>query len=568
MPWNTALPAAPVRVPYLDLSGGLNTKKDAHALSRNQLSISINGWYTTGNAFSKRPGNATIATGATGSGAAGRGIASGVFGGNTTLVVQQGAALYAATLAAANWGATIGSMSAAGRIRGAQIFDSGSGKDTLYLVDGKSTPQMWTGSGAIAAVATGAGKCPTNLTNAAPITPAYVATLQNSVWYAGEPTEPTGVYISDVNFPQNFTTNGFANNAGYATGQFVPMLVGHNDGVNGGAITGLEPLGPMMLVYKQSAIYRAINTGLYGTPFVWKLEVVSASVGCTSPRSIARFDTFHCFLGFDGVYMTDGMTTRRISDNVPTFFDGPNADILDRTNAVGARMGQRYLIFFDDGNGAGAGGAPAGYPTTGLWFDFAKLDEDGFPTVGQIAGMAPGGVVALRGANDDGTVAWCDATADRIGRFGVTTNSDFGNAITVTLAGKEDFFVDVFGPDAAVKPKVVNRAWLLLSIPYSTIGQSLIFTATLNLDQSAQSPVQATSLQVPAFTQGSTVGVAVVGTATVAGTANTNDFQIPVVSAQYPGFGRVVGVQVSESSTFPWTLLGYQLEVNPQEVAA
>lgn len=551
---------------YNDLSGGLNTKKDPHALARNQLALSQNLWYLSGNSVQKRPGNVPYLTGVTASGLPGQAMSSCRFRNRTTVLVQSGGAIYFTNYDGLFFGAVAGTVSPGGILNTAQLFDpdypGGYPFDVLFLVTGTDPPRMWLGPDNVALVNAVA---PVNHSGGAIITPKYVATLFSHLFYAGEPTEPTAVYISDAFRPESFTQNALtATPSTFAVaGGYLPYLIGRNDGVNGGDITGLARLGASMIIYKQAAIYSLTQQGLFGDQ-VWASTYVSNSTGATAPRSIVAFDTFHCFLGIDGVYQTDGSSVRRISDNIPTFFDGTSGivpAIVSRQTAVGVRLGQRYLLFFDDGNGTAT---PAGHPTTGIWFDFAKLDEDGYPTTGEIKGMLVNGAVALRGPNDDGTMVWCDGTRDRIGHFGFTS-ADFGAPITTMLAGKSDFMDDPFGPSAPIAIKQVDNVRLLLSVPNLVLAETLNFTVATTFDQ-INSLTQIVSTFPTQSGPGSIVGSAVVGTAIVGFDTTAATYQVIKGYTQSPGQGRVVQVGFSESSIFPWGCLGYVLTANIHNV--
>jgi hypothetical protein len=333
------------RVLYPDLGGGRNTREDSHAIQRDQLAISVNGWIEAAKSYSKRPGNiaAITANGATGSGIAIKGMAGARFGNTSYVLAQSGTALYAAATTDTSF-TNIGTLAAnAGPIQAAQEYDLVVSNNAVFIVDGVDVPQLWQGPGhTIAPV----GTPPLNHAGTNPITPKYVQSLNNSIWYSGEPTEPTGIYISDPSAPETFSYGGqLPGNA------FIPYLIGFNDGIAGGDITGMAPLQNSMIVYKQSAVYQFVYTGYYGDVGPWAVRVLSASVGMTAPRSLVSFDTFHCFLGIDGVYTCDGNTVsaRPISDSNPDLFDGPTAAIQDRTTAVGVRFGPRYMLFYDNG---------------------------------------------------------------------------------------------------------------------------------------------------------------------------------------------------------------------------
>jgi len=561
----SALVDEPLFIEYLDLSGGLNTKKDAHALSRNQLAQSINGWYSSGNAFSKRPGNAAAitATGATGSGVGGQAATSSRFANKTVGIFQSGNNLYAAAADAAAF-ANIGLVTAGGFVSSTQLQDPLSNTSRLFVVTGKDAPRGWDGSGALVALS----GLPPKLTGTnVPITPKYAASLFSSLFYSGDDSDPTAVWISDPFQPESFTysaTLATPSAYGITNGSYIPYFIGRNDGISGGDITGKMPMGGSMIVYKQSAIYKLSLMGLYGDS-VWRTDLISSSIGCLSPRSIVAFDDFHVILGIDGVYLVTSDSTKRISDNVPTFFDstsGTPASILDRTTAVGVRCGQRYIIFFDDGGGTGVA---VGRPTTGLWFDFAKLDEDGLPTVGQIANMPVNGVVPLRGPKDDGLFLWFDGSGDRVGKFGIGS-ADFLQPITTSLIGKADLLTDLLGEGsmARARKKTINDVRLFLSVPQVATGELLTFTTTVTYDQLSSLPTLVNTLPVVVGAGNAVVGVAQVGNpanATLGLSGAASQYQVVRANLQNPATGKVLQIGFSESSIYSWTTLGYAAEV-------
>lgn len=562
---NAKQPEPMTWVLYPDLSGGLNTKKDPHALDRNQLAQSINVWLVTGNAISKRPGNVPLitTTGATGSTAAGKALSTCIFAGLTNILVQSNGAIYAARTTDTSW-TNIGTIGVGGIMQTTQLYDPAIPSNAVFIVDGVDVPRIWKGPASGALVNATA---PLNQSGGATITPAYVDTLFSSLFYAGEPTAPSAVYISDPFRPESFTSNSVTTtaNIGYA-GSYLPYLVGNNDGVNGGDITGLKRLGNIMLVFKQNAVYAMQQVGLFGD-LVWAVYLVSSSTGCVAPRSIVAFDTFAVFLGIDGVYMTDGTTVRRISDNVPTFFDGTCGyvpDILVRSTAVGCRVGQRYLIFYDNGNG---GSTPAGYPTVGMWFDFSKNDSDGYPCAGQIQGMDVNGAAPLRGPQDNGTMVWCDGSQDRVGNFPAQgVFSDFGAAISTAILGKADFMSDKWGDRAPISVKQVDNVRILVSITNAVAGEVLNFQVFTVFDLFGFLSSFVQTLSVPSIPGGAVVGTAVVGTAVLGFGENADQYQVAQAFTQSPGQGKIIQVGFTESSTYSWTCLGYVVTLNIHNV--
>jgi hypothetical protein len=548
----------------MDLSGGLNTKKDPHALDRNQLAISTNTWLGTGNAVSKRPGN-TFKFAATATSAyTGYGISSyfqtyGVQG--TQILTQQ---IDGTIGIDGGFLGTMANNTSASPLQTAQMYDPQTGYNTVFLVDGHTTPQTIQLNGvtvALTPVITSGTNCPYNHTNTSPITPRYVTTAGFYLVYAGEPTEPTGVYISNPYYPQTFNLSS-TTTTGILPNPYIPYLVGFNDGVAGGNITGIRGLADgsatgAIMVYKQAAVYRMNQVGFFGEMY-WGETLVSSSVGCLAPQSIVAFDTFHCFLGIDGVYQTDGSTVRRISDNVPTFFDstlsGTQAAILNRATATAVRHGQRYIIFFDDGNGTSTA---AGYATLGVVFDFAKLDADGYPAVTTIRGMTPAAMVPLRGPLDDGNFYWIDALTTNVNKFGLGS-SDLGNAIQTTFYGKADFMIETFGPESPLCIKDLERVTLLLSSVAEVTSETLIFTCFVATDvlSSATGTVAAAIGPQYASLYGIAPPAGIYGIARYIATGETG-YNSLTITPQVFASGRVMQVGFSESSIYPWTILGY-----------
>jgi hypothetical protein len=576
-------------VAYLDLSGGRNTKRDPHALDRNQLAISDNTWMQTGNALSKRPGNISIpgisagvfgavSAGSTGSGVGANGMVEGRFFDVTALMVQgTDNNLYAAPLTlptistSANQWAKVGAISG-GTIQAAQLYDplgpSASSDGTLFIVDGVDTPKAWNGPGwSVTPLAT--INLPLKNQINAPITPKYCATLFSSLFYAGEPTDPSMVYISDPFNPQKFTTNILVPSSTITQSTYIGAPVGRGDGVNGGYITGLAPMGGAMIVYKESSIYALTQVGVLGD-MVWGASIVSSSIGAISPRSIVAFDTFHVFLGIDGLYVFNGVSTQRISDNNPDLFDGPTAQIQNRTTAIGVRYGLRYVIFFDNGSGQATqpGLAPLGYPCVAAWFDFGKTDADGLPAVGTFSGMNLNGIAPLRGPGDLGNFAWADALNDSVYIFNATVNgvpvyADLGNAYTVTVEGKADLFSDVWPDESPVDQKQIDSVHLLMSFPVHMSGQTYTFFTNVTYDNANIQSSYASTNPLPTYS-GSIVGAAIVGTSTVSGSSSTPAYQYVYVPQPQPSEGLIAQVEFSETSAYPWTALGYLVLANRQ----
>ena len=377
--------------------------------------------------------------------------------------------------------------------------------------------------------------------------------------------------MSDPFYPQAFNSPAMQVDAvGAKRGPddlFIPAIIGNNDGVDGGVITGLETLGSAMVVFKECAIYLMIATTLLGEVPAWQVVQVSNNRGCLSPRSLVCFDTFITFLSIDGVYATDGNSVWMISADVPSFFDstltGQEAIIINKTNAIGARHGTRLLLFFIGAN------APN---SSGVWFDFSKQSASGSPLAGQIDGMNVGGMASLTGPRDDGNVAWSDSIVDNVAKFGLGyTDLGPNNApvpITVTLAGKANLFDETFGPNAIIGVKQAQTAYALVALLGAQPGseQAINFQGGFVVDNSIQLS-QSIAQQV---SQGSNpVGIWGVGTwnQMVWGGNNLFGFSVVKMPGQNGARGHLIQFVMTESSVVPWIMIGYCINANLQSVS-
>lgn len=567
----------PVIVPFLDLGGGLDTVTDNHALTRNQLAQSVNCWHAYGRSLSKRPGSTPFvsATGATGGGGVGTGCVTARFAGATYVIVQVNTSkLYAAKATDTTW-TLIGTMAAnAGSICAAQMYDPGSGKNTLFIVNGVDKPFAWQGPATTlvaASTLTGAA-LPLNLTGTAIITPSYVTTYQNFMLYSGEATAPEAVYVSDPFKPNSFTVPASLTKIG-SDASYEPYYVGFNDGVSGGNITGLMALEEGVVIFKQAAIYSFSLTSFYGDTIFYP-KLVSASVGCTSPRSIVRFDGYGAFLGIDGVYTVSlNAVPDMVSGAVSTYFDssfaGYTATITDNTTAIGVRHGGRYIVFFSS--------ARTSYNNdTGMWFSFRKLDALGKPTCGEINGMQVGGAAPLRGPGDDGNFVWVDSSFDRVSKFGlgfadpVPAATGYANPITATFVGKAEFLEELFPTDGFIRPKRVNRIWLVLSLfGHLSSGQftgSLTFTGTWLGGGSSGIQSSGNTQTLPVAIGGATTWGANWGTLVWSGSsAAAEPYALIEMDTAAATIANNFQIGFSESSQNGWVVIGYMVEVVPQQ---
>jgi hypothetical protein len=573
--------SGPTVVPYMPLGMGLCTALDPHALQRGQLSVSVNSWSNYAQAESKRPGSVLIWSSKSNLPAIS--LHACRFNNTTYLIeVKKGGKVFAGLATPGSTPTQIGTVSPTTLFTtAAEMFDptvGANGSQVVFLCDGIAIPQFWKGPGSmLQPVAFGANTQPDGSglpskdpNSVYPITPQYVSTLGNNshLFYSGDADEPSAVYVSDPFYPQSFNSPAMQVNPTKANkpGQYIPAIVGNNDGVDGGPITGLDTLGSAMIVFKECAVYAMIFTVLLGEVPAWQVVQVSNDRGCLSPRSITAFDTFITFLAIDGVYATDGNTIWQISGDVPTFFDstqnGTPALIVNRQTAIGVRQGQRLLLWFQ------ALEAPI---TSGLWFDFSRQAPSGNPLAGQIEGMNVGGAVQLTGAKDSGNMAWCDAALDQIGLFGLGY-ADLGPngtavPITVTLAGKADLLDDVFGAEAVVGVKDAQAFYSLIELLGAPPGAQAQtnFQGAVIVDNTILLPAVIAQLIAQGISPIGVWGQGIWGAMKWGGSSQYG-FAVVKTPLQNAARGHLLQYLMTESSVVPWIMIGYALYANYQPI--
>lgn len=130
----------------------------------------------------------------------------------------------------------------------------------------------------------------------APPVAKYLRWWQNMMVYAGNPDAPLRVYLSLIGAPE-----------------MVPALTHFIDvPVAGEEVTGLG-IGDDDLVVFTNAAYFVLSGA---SPETFRFRIVSPSIGCTAPRSIAMHGDGTYFMFFEKVYRTLGGPAVYLSDNV------------------------------------------------------------------------------------------------------------------------------------------------------------------------------------------------------------------------------------------------------------
>ena len=344
-------------VDHFDL--GLFTRGFPHLISDRNLYVADNVVFNRNGLISKRPGNVKYGGG---SGAIGTGVAS-LCGtrfyppaSSAQLLVQSNGQLYKGNDSTGAFTAVgDGNLSTTQAATFTQMYDSDmtTGAAVAMIVcDGSRVPQLYDGTH-FTPVQTGTpfgGSAPNALPNGStgsPITPLYCLNWQYHLVYAGEPTEPTAIYISDALLPERFNGYGIVSSAGTP---YIPYFPAGRDGTLG-MVTGLGNIGPYLIIYYTSGIVVGINTGTYGAS-QYQFYVLSRSTGLVAPRSLVSFEGFEVFFGGDRFYATDAQSIVPLPDNVPSIYAN-NAEstfpceMKTKNTVVGMRRGGQYWAAYD-----------------------------------------------------------------------------------------------------------------------------------------------------------------------------------------------------------------------------
>lgn len=170
-------------------------------------------------------------------------------------------------------------------------------KDIAFGVNGVNAAAKWPGTGNGALMTAVAGMDYAK----------WIANWQNYVFLAyvsiSGTLHPTRIYWSTINDPEAWNAADFNE-------------IGFKDGKD---ITGLEPMGDRLAIFKEDSIWVAFFTGDADTPFIFQRS--SSPVGCVSGYSIQSVKNGLVFRAEDGIYFFDGVTSTKLSDRVTTTLD-------------------------------------------------------------------------------------------------------------------------------------------------------------------------------------------------------------------------------------------------------
>lgn len=296
---------------YRDFSGGLSTHDIYHAIQPNQVSDVLNLYLDRRtNVWRKRNGYARVNSSALSAGGI-RGIWR-HYGSTKYLLVANGADIYRDD---GSLGATFTSIQGS-LANDVDVFFAAmeiSGTLNSFACNGNNqNVKKWSGSGAMSDL------------GGSPPKARAILVHKNFVWLAHATTAQRVVY-SDTADPETYPANNFFNLKTPGAGLVMGFAI-HQDA---------------LIVFKEDSIWRIVGSSNDD----FRLEIITASRGCASQRSIVATDDEVFFLGTDRMlYRLQGNTIDPIGlDIKPTLDDIPAAALA--TTAAAYYNGY-YLFLF------------------------------------------------------------------------------------------------------------------------------------------------------------------------------------------------------------------------------
>ncbi len=557
-----------VRIVIDDLSAGWSTRSFPHLIDERALYVADNVVFNRDGLISKRPGNVAYGggSGATGTGQPIMSLGRFYFGTPQVgqLIAHSGGVLFRgndATGAFTQIGAGLSTTTPAAFT---QMYDpdmmvggSATPATVLFVADGKNVPHIFDGVSYVP-VQTGTSGGSNFLPNGRagnPLTPAYVTNWGEHLVYAGQPDEPTGLYISDALRPERFNGYPLLDSAGSAYTAYFPAA---RDGTLG-VITGIYSVGPYLVIFFTSGIVTAYNTGTYGA-FQYIFSTISRSTGCPAPRSIVPFEGFLVFFGGDRFYATDGQSVVALPDEIPSVYATSSqsafpSEMQQKTSVVGVRRGQQYWAAYDNvGTGRNSsivvfdqsanGGWTYGAQSGGAW--------SRWPT-----GMPLSCGLECRGPGDANQLFWGSSVGDRIAQHDVGGYADFGAPIAMEIRGKAFFL------DKPIWPKKLVGLYLVGAFP--TQGQQYTDVVVGYVVTDAETDY-APPVMIGVNPSGAAYGTLHYGSFTYGASTQIIQATGKTYTAQ-PSIGRSVQPGMTESSINAFNLIGFVMEVIVDEPA-
>jgi hypothetical protein len=541
------------RVKVDQLRAGWVTRSFPHLIPDDALYVADNVVFNRDGLVSKRPGNSKYGggSGATGSGQPILAMTRFYPAAGPQLLVHSGTQLYVGNDSTGAFTSVGTGLTSARGANFAQQRDpdmSTGNAIALFVCDGARIPQVYDGAHFVP-VSTAAGFLPNGIVTGTPIKPSLCLNWREHMVYAGDPDDPSALWISDAFRPERFSGYAILDSAGTS---YIPYYPGGADGALG-SITGIAQLGPYLVIFMTAGVVAAINTGTYGA-FQYQFTTISATTGMPAPRSLKVFEGFAIFFGGDRFYATDGTIVVPLPDEVPSVYANSSAsafpsEMRSRTSVVGVRRGTQYWAAYDNVGGgrnlaivvfdlSANGGYQFGAKTGGAW--------SRWPT-----GMPLGAAVECRGPGDSQQLFWGSSSSDLVLQHDTGTYDDWGSAIAMEVRAKAFFL------DQPINPKKVMKLYVLLALPALGAQYTEAVQAYVVFDSStAVAPAVAVLVKPSGVAYGTlTYGTFNYGSA--AQIIQTSAETFPQVENQ----GNSVQPGVTESSKNPCNIIGFVMEL-------
>lgn len=548
-----------IRVVVDGLKDGLVTRSFPTEIPDTALFIADNAVFNRDGLVSKRPGNAKYGggSGATGSGAPGLAGTRFYPAGGPKLLVHSGTQLYQGT-------DLTGAFSVVGTgltsLRGAAFAqqrdpDMSTGNAiALFVVDGSTVPHVYDGLGHYVPVSTAAGFLPNGIVTGTPIKPSFCLNWREHMVYAGDPDDPSALWISDAFRPERFSGYAILDSAGTT---YIPYYPGGADGALG-VITGLAEINGKLVILFTSGVVVCTNTGTYGA-FQYTFETKSSTTGNVAPRSLAVFEGFGVFFGGDRFYATDASSVVPLPDDVPSIYANSAqsafpSEMRNRATVVGGRRGTQYWAAYDNtGTGRNSAiavfdlGANGGYAYgSGLGGTTSGGAWSRWPT-----GMPLSWLVECRGPGDSQQLFWGSSASDLVLAHDTGTYDDWGSDIAFEARTKSFFL------DAPLNPKKVGKLYVLGSYPALAATYTDTVRSYVTLDAATTNAPGVAETIAPT---GTPYGALAYGTFFY-GSSQQIIQRATETFPQVENTGRSVAFGVSETSKNPFNLIGFMGEV-------
>jgi len=196
-----------------------------------------------------------------------------------------------------------------------------------------------------------------------------ITVLNNSIWLANIIAEPNTIYFSEPGVPIADQSAWPARNA-YVI-----------DSRDGDYITAIIAFANKIYAYKRSKIYAIVPGGVQS-----HIVRIHDTVGCVAPYTLVHHNGGLVWLGRDGVYATDGVTVKLVSDPI-------QPSIQSITQLSGG--GKRYRTIDNDDDFAAGILSNMFVGTNGIWVSTNTKTWDTFNTGTKYNVATHAGVITL-----------------------------------------------------------------------------------------------------------------------------------------------------------------------------